>query len=336
MNKAISDAGKTSSDNQSSTQKYEADLKKYQADKAEYEKQKKDYDAAKAKYDADLANFNAQKSEYEKKKAELERTKLANDDAANLVVNGSFNTGAKGADFYRNVSVTYIGSDKTVTGVNDIGWNAATTVTDAFGGLRIEPYNPATSNTNGKAPTGQEKPLYRISGTNVGAGFKIKNIGKTTDGRNLNAKVTITNNTTDDKSVEQYFILGYGASSGAYKPIAIDYANWKQPGMKFSYEDDNGNPIKVVQGTIVGDVDYVQGSKITYNGNTLNFINPPGSELTVHNLYGLLAGNWGVDGIANAPKGTYLGIGVGSEMTYTHTTSLDDNGNPQSNGKDAP
>ena len=336
LNKAISDAGKTSSDNQSSTQKYEADLKKYQADKAEYEKQKKDYDAAKAKYDADLANFNAQKAEYEKKKAELELTKLANDDAANLVVNGSFNTGAKGADFYRNVSVTYIGSDKTVTGVNDIGWNAATTVTDAFGGLRIEPYNPATSNTNGKAPTGQEKPLYRISGTNVGAGFKIKNIGKTTDGRNLNAKVTITNNTTDDKSVEQYFILGYGASSGAYKPIAIDYANWKQPGMKFSYEDDNGNPIKVVQGTIVGDVDYVQGSKITYNGNTLNFINPPGSELTVHNLYGLLAGNWGVDGIANAPKGTYLGIGVGSEMTYTHTTSLDDNGNPQSNGKDAP
>lgn len=336
LNKAISDAGKTSSDNQSSNQKYEADLKKYQADKAEYEKQKKDYDAAKAKYDADLANFNAQKSEYEKKKAELERTKLANDDAANLVVNGAFNTGAKGADFYRNVSVTYIGSDKTVTGVNDIGWNAATTVTDAFGGLRIEPYNPATSNTNGKAPTGQEKPLYRISGTNVGAGFKIKNIGKTTDGRNLNAKVTITNNTTDDKSVEQYFILGYGASSGAYKPIAIDYANWKQPGFKFSYEDDNGNPIKVVQGTIVGDVDYVQGSKITYNGNTLNFINPPGSELTVHNLYGLLAGNWGVDGIANAPKGTYLGIGVGSEMTYTHTTSLDDNGNPQSNGKDAP
>lgn len=336
LNKAISDAGKTSSDNQSSNQKYEADLKKYQADKAEYEKQKKDYDAAKAKYDADLANFNAQKAEYEKKKAELERTKLANDDAANLVVNGAFNTGAKGADFYRNVSVTYIGSDKTVTGVNDIGWNAATTVTDAFGGLRIEPYNPATSNTNGKAPTGQEKPLYRISGTNVGAGFKIKNIGKTTDGRNLNAKVTITNNSTDDKSVEQYFILGYGASSGAYKPIAIDYANWKQPGMKFSYEDDNGNPIKVVQGTIVGDVDYVQGSKITYNGNTLNFINPPGSELTVHNLYGLLAGNWGVDGIANAPKGTYLGIGVGSEMTYTHTTSLDDNGNPQSNGKDAP
>lgn len=257
LNKAISDAGKTSSDNQSSTQKYEADLKKYQADKAEYDKQKKDYDAAKAKYDADLANFNAQKAEYEKKKAELERTKLANDDAANLVVNGSFNTGAKGADFYRNVSVTYIGSDKTVTGVNDIGWNSATTVTDAFGGLRIEPYNPATSNTNGKAPSGQEKPLYRISGTNVGAGFKIKNIGKTTDGRNLNAKVTITNNTTDDKSVEQYFILGYGASSGAYKPIAIDYANWKQPGFKFSYEDDNGNPIKVVQGTIVGDVDYV-------------------------------------------------------------------------------
>ena len=340
LNKAISDAEKSISENSEADKKsqsdYEAAYKKYQADKAEYEKQKKDYDAAKAKYDADLANFNAQKSEYEKKKAELERTKLANDDAANLVVNGSFNTGAKGADFYRNVSVTYIGSDKTVTGVNDIGWNAATTVTDAFGGLRIEPYNPATSNTNGKAPTGQEKPLYRISGTNVGAGFKIKNIGKTTDGRNLNAKVTITNNTTDDKSVEQYFILGYGASSGAYKPIAIDYANWKQPGMKFSYEDDNGNPIKVVQGTIVGDVDYVQGSKITYNGNTLNFINPPGSELTVHNLYGLLAGNWGVDGIANAPKGTYLGIGVGSEMTYTHTTSLDDNGNPQSNGKDAP
>lgn len=153
----------------------------------------------------------------------------------------------------------------------------------------------------------------------------------------MNAKVTITNNATDDKSVEQYFILGYGASSGAYKPIAIDYANWKQPGFKFSYEDDNGNPIKVVQGTIVGDVDYVQGSRITYNGNTLNFINPPPrSELTVHNLYGLLAGNWGVDGIANASKGTYLGIGVGSEMTYTHTTSLDDNGNPQSNGKDAP
>ena len=336
LNKAISDAGKTSSDNQALTQKYEADLKKYQVDKAEYDMQKKDYDAAKAKYDADLANFNAQKTEYEKKKAELEKTRIANDDAANLVVNGAFNTGAKGADFYRNVQVTYVGPDKTVTGVNDIGWNSATTVTDAFGGLRIEPYNPATSNTNGKAPTGQEKPLYRISGTNVGAGFKIKNIGKTTDGRNLNAKVTITNNTTDDKSVEQYFILGYGASNGAYKPIAIDYANWKQPGMKFSYEDDNGNPIKVVQGTIVGDVDYVQGSKITYNGNTLNFINPPGSELTVHNLYGLLAGNWGVDGIANAPKGTYLGIGVGSEMTYTHTTSLDDNGNPQSNGKDAP
>ena len=336
LNKAISDAGKTSSDNQALTQKYEADLKKYQVDKAEYEMQKKDYDAAKTKYDADLANFNAQKAEFDKKKAELEKTRIANDDAVNLVVNGAFNTGAKGADFYRNVQVTYVGPDKTVTGVNDIGWNSATTVTDAFGGLRIEPYNAATSNTNGKVPSGQEKPLYRITGTNVGAGFKIKNIGKTTDGRNLNAKVTITNNTTDDKSVEQYFILGYGASSGAYKPIAIDYANWKQPGFKFSYEDDNGNPIKVVQGTIVGDVDYVQGSKITYNGNTLNFINPPGSELTVHDLYGLLAGNWGVDGIANAPKGTYLGIGVGSEMTYTHTTSLDDNGNPQSNGKDAP
>ena len=336
LNKAISDAGKTSSDNQALTQKYEADLKKYQADKAEYDKQKKEFNTAKAKYDADLANFNAQKAEFDKKKAELEKTRIANDDAANLVVNGAFNTGAKGSDFYRNVQVTYVGPDKTVTGVNDIGWNSATTVTDAFGGLRIEPYNPATSNTNGKVPSGQEKPLYRISGTNVGAGFKIKNIGKTTDGRNLNAKVTITNNTTDDKSVEQYFILGYGASNGAYKPIAIDYANWKQPGFKFSYEDDNGNPIKVVQGTIVGDVDYVQGSRIVYNGNTLNFINPPGSELTVHNLYGLLAGNWGVDGIANAPKGTYLGIGVGSEMTYTHTTSLDDNGNPQSNGKDAP
>ncbi len=336
LNKAISEASKTSSDNSAQTQKYEADLKKYQADKAEYDRQKKEYDVAKAKYDADLANFNAQKAEYDKKKAELEKSRIANDDAANLVVNGSFNTGAKGADFYRNVLVTYIGSDKTVTGVNDIGWNSATTVTDAFGGLKIEPYDAATSNTNGRVPSGQEKPLYRISGTNVGAGFKIKNIGKTTDGRNLNAKVTITNNTTDDKSVEQYFILGYGASSGTYKPIAIDYANWKQPGFKFSYEDDNGNPIKVVQGTIVGDVDYVQGSKITYNGNTLNFVNPPGSELTVHNLYGLLSGDWAVNGIADAPKGTYLGVGVGSEMTYTHTTSLDDNGNPQSNGKDAP
>ena len=304
--------------------KYDAEVKKV----TEYNQaQKEAYDKAYAQYLKDLEVYNKKLAEVQKhneevkkKEEEAQKDNIASDKQNGIYVTGQFNKDQTGLDYYKDITI--VSTNKDAVGAESLGWQANTTISNA-NGLTITPHDTA----NDPAIHGTTSNfLYKVTEATVGDSFMLNAIGKTSDGRTINALVTIAKASILTNKELSWFLIGYTADNG----IAIDYWNFDSLGLTFKFLDDNGNELRLVVGSVVGDVDNDQTSKIEFWGNSLHYVNPDGSGL-VQNADGSLTGaGFATDGYQNAPQGTYLMVGSSTTVDYTHTSDagvIDGNGN---------
>ena len=304
--------------------KYDAEVKKV----TEYNQaQKEAYDKAYAQYLKDLEVYNKKLAEVQKhneevkkQEEEAQKNNIASDKQNGIYVTGQFNKDQTGLDYYKDITI--VSTNKDAVGTESLGWQANTTISNA-NGLTITPHDTA----NDPAVHGTTSNfLYKVTEATVGDSFMLNNIGKTSDGRTINALVTIAKASILTNKELSWFLIGYTADNG----IAIDYWNFDSLGLTFKFLDDNGNELRLVVGSVVGDVDNDQTSKIEFEGNNLHYVNPDGSGL-VQNADGSLTGaGFATDGYQNAPQGTYLMVGSSTTVHYTHTSDagvIDGNGN---------
>ena len=303
---------------------YDAEVKKV----TEYNQaQKEAYDKAYAQYLKDLEVYNKKLAEVQehneevkKQEEEAQKNNIASDKQNGIYVTGQFNKDQTGLDYYKDITI--VSTNKDAVGAESLGWQANTTISNA-NGLTITPHDTANDpDVHGTTSNF----LYKVTEVTVGDSFMLNSIGKTSDGRTINALVTIAKASILTNKELSWFLIGYTADNG----IAIDYWNFDSLGLTFKFLDDNGNELRLVVGSVVGDVDNDQTSKIEFEGNNLHYVNPDGSGL-VQNADGSLTGaGFATDGYQNAPQGTYLMVGSSTTVHYTHTSDagvIDDNGN---------
>ena len=295
-------------------EKYDAEVKKV----TEYNKaQKEAYDKAYVQYLKDLEVYNKKLAEVQKHNEEVKKQEeaakkdnIASDKQNGIYVTGQFNKDKTGLDYYKDVTI--VSTNKDAVGAKSLGWQANTTISNA-NGLTITPHDTVNDPTVHGTTSNF---LYKVTEATVGDSFMLNNIGKTSDGRTIHALVTIAKASSLTNKQLSWFLIGRTADNG----IAIDYWNFDSLGLTFKFLDDNGNEIRLVVGSVVGDVDYDQTSKIEFEGNNLHYVNPDGSGL-VQNADGSLTGAGLVtDGYQNAPQGTYIMVGSSTTVHYTHTS----------------
>lgn len=292
----------------------------YQAGQAQAENIAKANEQAVSDYLTEKAEVDAYNAQVKAREDALKNNNIASDEANYLYVTGEFDTNATGLAYYQNIKVVTL--DPNAKTAQSLGWQDNTTISNA-NGVIVTSHDTA----NDPAIHGTTSDfLYKVTEATVGDTFTLNNIGKATDGTSINALVTITKASALTDKEDSWFVIGKTADNG----IAVDYWNYDNLGLSFKFVDDNGNAIKLVVASVVGDVDNDQTSKIEFEGNTLNYVNPDGSGLIANADKSLTGLGFAVDGYQNAPQGTYLMVGSSTTVNYTHTSDdnvVDSNGN---------
>ncbi|WP_399554876.1 putative cross-wall-targeting lipoprotein signal domain-containing proteiin, partial [uncultured Streptococcus sp.] len=282
----------------------------YQAGQAQAESIAKVNEQAVSDYLTEKAAVDAYNAQVKAREDALKNNNLASDEANYLYVTGEFDTSATGLAYYRNIKVVTL--DPNAKAAQTLGWQDNTTISNV-NGVTVTSHDTA----NDPAIYGTTSDfLYKITEATAGDTFTLNNIGTATDGTNINAIVTITKASSLTDKEESWFVIGKTADNG----IAVDYWNYDNLGLSFQFVDDNGNAIKLVVASVVGDVDNDQTSKIEFDGNTLNYVNPDGSGLIANADKSLTGLGFAVDGYQQAPQGTYLMVGSSTTVNYTHTS----------------
>lgn len=292
----------------------------YQAGQVQAENVAKANSQAISDYLAKKAEVDAYNAQVKAREDALKSNNIASDEANYLYVTGEFDTNATGLAYYQNIKVVTL--DPNAKTAQSLGWQDNTTISNA-NGVTVTSHDTA----NDPAIYGTTSDfLYKVTEATVGDTFTLNNIGKATDGTNINAIVTITKASALTDKEDSWFVIGKTADNG----IAVDYWNYDNLGLSFQFVDDSGNAVKLVVASVVGDVDNDQTSKIEFDGNTLNYVNPDGSGLIANADKSLTGLGFAVDGYQNAPQGTYLMVGSSATVNYTHTSDdnvVDGNGN---------
>ena len=292
----------------------------YQAGQTQAENIAKVNEQAVSDYLTEKAAVDAYNAQVKAREDALKNNNIASDEANYLYVTGEFDTNATGLAYYQNIKVVTL--DPNAKTAQSLGWQDNTTISNA-NGVTVTSHDTA----NDPAIYGTTSDfLYKVTEATVGDTFILNNIGKATDGTNINVIVTITKASALTDKEDSWFVIGKTADNG----IAVDYWNYDNLGLSFQFVDDSGNAVKLVVASVVGDVDNDQTSKIEFDGNTLNYVNPDGSGLIANADKSLTGLGFAVDGYQNAPQGTYLMVGSSTTVNYTHTSDdnvVDGNGN---------
>lgn len=292
----------------------------YQAGQAQAESIAEANEQAVSDYLTEKAAVDAYNAQVKAREDALKSNNIASDEANYLYVTGEFDTNATGLAYYQNIKVVTL--DPNAKTAQSLGWQDNTTISNA-NGVTVTSHDTA----NDPAIYGTTSDfLYKVTEATVGDTFTLNNIGKATDGTNINAIVTITKASALTDKEDSWFVIGKTADNG----IAVDYWNYDNLGLSFQFVDDSGNAVKLVVASVVGDVDNDQTSKIEFDGNTLNHVNPDGSGLIANADKSLTGLGFAVDGYQQAPQGTYLMVGSSTTVNYTHTSDdnvVDGNGN---------
>lgn len=292
----------------------------YQAGQAQAESIAEANEQAVSDYLTEKAAVDAYNAQVKAREDALKSNNIASDEANYLYVTGEFDTNATGLAYYQNIKVVTL--DLNAKTAQSLGWQDNTTISNA-NGVTVTSHDTA----NDPAIYGTTSDfLYKVTEATVGDTFTLNNIGKATDGTNINAIVTITKASALTDKEDSWFVIGKTADNG----IAVDYWNYDNLGLSFQFVDDSGNAVKLVVASVVGDVDNDQTSKIEFDGNTLNYVNPDGSGLIANADKSLTGLGFAVDGYQQAPQGTYLMVGSSTTVNYTHTSDdnvVDGNGN---------
>ena len=267
----------------------------------------------KEKYERDLAIYKKMREEQEKEKDTLIKGKPLLFSKDGISVYGTFNEAGKGSlAYYKDILVVNdTEKTNTVTLKNGLDWNPDTKLEKITDSLVLDKDYGLPNTESGK--------WVKFSNVKTGDKFKITNMGETLDGRKVHAIVTVEvgepmGTVRNGKpTINQEFSVSYATGGGFY----FDYQNMKTFKLKFDFVDDNGNPLKIGYGTVVGDVDWGQGSRVDFDKN-VGTVAPHSSNLREKNgvMYSNLDASY--KNFESTPEGTFLTVGMGSSLTYTH------------------
>ena len=332
---------KIQEENASKKEKYQKDLDSYKAEvnrinqkntsiRAENEKNQRENQAETDRINqenAEIRKRNAAKkvayesslTDYTKKlatiKAERDAIKTSkplfgSGSETGFKVYGEFNTFGLGMEYYSNF---------TVVPDDDLQVESM----DGFLGYHADTYVTGSEGTQvGKDRTG----VYDvIKAPKVGDTFYIHNIGTLTDGRKIMAKVMVSDlgdyqgevqNGVPVTDPDVYLKGGDGGS------LYFVYNNHTRLEMVFDfYIEGTTTPASLLIGTVITDVDWGQGSNLSYGSSGRGMvINPSASGLNFDGRV-MRGVEEGVNDVLDIPRGSFASVGYGSSLTYLHTSS---------------
>ncbi|MGT2755436.1 LPXTG cell wall anchor domain-containing protein [Streptococcus ovis] len=275
---------------------------------------------------AKLDQYRKDLAAYEAKVKSLEDITIQKD--GDIVITGKFNEDQRGFDFYKDIKVVYVGDDQSVTLVDKLGWTDNTIATNAKG-LKISNFdNGSGRGYSSSAPTGTNivssvTGKYLLTDITDGSSLKLKNVGKYQNGKTIDMLLTFKVDSEHKGKTDKlmpYLVMGYDFGD-THKPISFEMMSMDHVTVDFTYLDEAGNKVKVLDARIVSDVDWGQTSNAKMS-NKYGIINPKGSRLLEDNN-GLKSDGAGANGMESAPVGTFLYYGFGDTFTYDHYTEFD-------------
>ena len=263
------------------------------------EEKQKELDEKAKEIDEAVEKYKAQKEEQEKKIKEAESQPLIAE-KDNVTVRGDYNEDGKGSlDYYKNIKVI---AKPSVIGTENLTmpfqWTDDTV---------IEAVKDVDISQDGNT-------YYTFKNYHEGSQFYIRNVAKGENKGVLDLLVTIGKVEKAGKVSENWFAMYKG---GNHDTINSSFYAQKYLSLDFTTLDKKGNEVNTLQTFVVSDVDYNQGSKLTFEHNVATLI-PAGSGLTdtgeqIKDIDGMV-----LEDYASTPRGTYAVVGYGSKFNYTH------------------
>ena len=271
---------------------------KEEADKFNEEKQK-ELDLKAKEINEAVEKYKVEKAEEEKKIKEVESQPLIAE-KDNVTVRGEYNEAGEGSlDYYKNIKViakqSEIGTENLST---PFSWTPETVV-EAVKDVDISK---------------EKDSYYTFKNYKEGSQFYIRNVATGETKGILDLLVTIGKVEKAGKVSENWFSLFKGQN---HDTINSSFYAQKYLSLDFETLDKQGKPVSTIQTFVVSDVDYNQGSKLTFEHNVATLI-PPKSGLVdngeqIKDVEGMV-----LEDYASTPRGTYAVVGYGSKFNYTH------------------
>lgn len=179
---------------------------------------------------------------------------------------------------------------------------------------------------------------YNQSGTQGSSGMypgwsvRLKNpVSRTLSGKDVYLRVRVNNysKVSFADATPGIWIAEYNHTGG----LGLWFYDVYDISFSFFFEDDAGNPIKLITSTAVVDIDFYQRVSASYNNSETVYSRPPGSNLTFDGTY--IGDDYGFKSNeeSSVPRGSFVLAGVGSRIDFRargnrlgRTTIFDPNG----------
>ena len=295
-------------ENEKNQQANQAEIDRINQENAEIRKRNA---AKKEAYETSLTDYKKKLATVKAEKEAIQTSKPLFGSDTGFKVYGGFNSSGRGSLAYYN--------DFTVVPDDDLPVESM----DGFLGYHADTYVTGTEGTQvGKDGTGT---YDVIKAPKVGDTFYIHNIGTLTDGRKVTAKVRVSDlgdyqgEVRNGVPVTDPDIYLKGGDGGSFYFV---YNNHTRLEMVFDfYIEGTTTPASLLIGTVISDVDWGQGSNLSYGSSGRGMvINPSGSGLNFDGRV-MRGVEEGVNDASDIPRASFASVGYGSSLTYLHTSS---------------
>lgn len=179
---------------------------------------------------------------------------------------------------------------------------------------------------------------YNQSGTQGSSGMypgwsvRLRNpVSRTLSGKDVYLRVRVNNysKVSFADATPGIWIAEYNHTGG----LGLWFYDVYDISFSFFFEDEGGNPIKLITSTAVVDIDFYQRVSASYNNSETVYSRPPGSNLTFDGTY--IGDDYGFKSNeeSSVPRGSFVLAGVGSRIDFRargnrlgRTTIFDPNG----------
>lgn len=179
---------------------------------------------------------------------------------------------------------------------------------------------------------------YNQSGTQGSSGMypgwsvRLRNpVSRTLSGKDVYLRVRVNNysKVSFADATPGIWIAEYNHTGG----LGLWFYDVYDISFSFFFEDEVGNPIKLITSTAVVDIDFYQRVSASYNNSETVYSRPPGSNLTYDGTY--IGDDYGfkANEESSVPRGSFVLAGVGSRIDFRargnrlgRTTIFDPNG----------
>lgn len=179
---------------------------------------------------------------------------------------------------------------------------------------------------------------YNQSGTQGSSGMypgwsvRLRNpVSRTLSGKDVYLRVRVNNysKVSFADATPGIWIAEYNHTGG----LGLWFYDVYDISFSFFFEDESGNPIKLITSTAVVDIDFYQRVSASYSDSETVYSRPPGSNLTFDGTY--IGDDYGFKSNeeSSVPRGSFVLAGVGSRIDFRargnrlgRTTIFDPNG----------